>query len=288
MRKALFICIVFAFFVACKVEQAPRYIYSAAPANINNFTKKGNSKLNATYFGDGKSENGGVQVQAAYALSNHWAAMASYTNKWEQQTERYDTLRFHFGWPPNSTAVETNVFDSSVIKYQRVNCEVGLGYYYQLSKHPKTIFYIYGGLGFGKQTMADNGLDSNSNAYTRYYSGNITNYFLQFGYNFRTSDNFCLSIGNKLTTSVFKQANTTYSKQELDYFHLNKTNNNSLVIWEPYINFQLGISRYKWAKLNIQALASASSLGYNYPKANKLSLSIGFSFDICKTKKLKP
>jgi hypothetical protein len=273
--------------VGCSIEKAPRYIYSATPANLNNFTKKGESKLNAIYFGDGKPENGGVQIQAAYAFSNHWAAMASYANKWEMQTERYDTNRFYRNGLFSGPIVETNVFDSSVIMYKRFNYELGLGYFYHIGNSNKTIFYVYGGLGFGKQTMTDKGLDSNNIAYARYYNGNTTNYFLQFGYDVCASDNFCFSIGNKLTKSLFKQSNTNYTKQELAYFYLDKTENNSLIFWEPYINFQLGLPRYNWVKLDIQTLLSGSNLGYNYPKANKLSLSIGLSFDISKLNKLK-
>jgi hypothetical protein len=287
LTNILAFTVVILLLTSCRVERAARYIYSTTPANVNNFTKKGESKLNATYFGDGKSENGGVQMQAAYAFSNHWAAMASYTNKWERQAERYDTTRFYRERLFSGSIIETNVFDSSVIMYKRLNYELGLGYFYHIGNSNKTIFYVYGGLGFGKQTMTDNGLDSNSIAYSRYYSGNITNYFLQFGYNLRASDNFCFSIGNKLTTSFFKQTSITYSKQEAEYFYLDKVDNNSLFIWEPYLNVQFGLPKYQWVKLDMQMLLSGSNLGYNYPKANNVSMSIGLSFDISKMKKLK-
>jgi hypothetical protein len=285
MRYSILSCIAILFFVACRIEKTPRYIHSASPANINNFTKKGDSKLNATYFGDGKSENGGVQIQAAYAFSNHWAAMASYTNKWEKQIVRYDTTRFYRQGLFTGPIIETNVFDSSVIKYKRSDYEFGLGYFYPVGNNSKTIFYIYGGLGFGKQTMTDNGLDSNNVGYSRYYTGNISNYFLQFGYNFRASNNVCLSLGNKLTTVVFKEVTSNYSKQEADYFYLNKVDNNSVFMWQPYMNFQIGLQKYQWVKLEMQILLTGSNLGYEYPKASNLSSSIGLSFDISKMKK---
>src|SRR5205809_359634 len=75
------------FFTACRTS---RHVYSPFPANIPYFVKKGESKLATSYSStDGNVSNGqnkkdeGYNLQAAYAVTDHWALTLGYSNRTE-------------------------------------------------------------------------------------------------------------------------------------------------------------------------------------------------------------
>ncbi len=279
--KLLYLLLMFCIVsTSCKVERASRFVYASQAANVNYFTKKGDAKITGYYSGDGKEENGGVNVQAGYAISNHIAIMASYTNKWETQTYRYDSVRFSFRG--NIDIVETNIFDSSVIKYKRNNFEISIGYFVPLNKKKTTTYNVYVGTILGKFSIYDIGLDSNNKQYTKYYDAKPTKYFLQGSFNFMPSKNFHCSIGGNFSLLNFKSINTTYKTSELNYFYLDRIERNTLLLWEPYFNMQFRVPKYPWLKIDTQFSTTATSFGYNYPKAKTFNASIGLTIQLSK------
>src|SRR4051812_27502049 len=102
-------------FSSCRIERANRRVYAAQPANVAYFNQKGDAKLTGGYSGDDEEQNGGFNVQGAYAITNHLVVMASYTGKHEKQVYNYDSIRFASSFLTGHH-IETNIYDSSLIK----------------------------------------------------------------------------------------------------------------------------------------------------------------------------
>ena len=97
---------------------SPRYVYSPAAVNVPLITKKGDSKLAGYYSinpGEAKKQTTagelnsgyGLDIQAAYAITNHFAIQGSYTKRWEK----------------NYADFNLNSNDSSMINYSRSSTE---------------------------------------------------------------------------------------------------------------------------------------------------------------------
>jgi len=260
-------------------------VYATDPANNPFIQKKNDSKVSGYYYGDGKKENDGVSVQGAYAISDRLIVAASYSAKKETQTYNYDSLRFSIGGL-FSGYVETNIFDSSVIKYKRKFYDFALGYIIPIN-NAKTITYnLYGGVAFGKFSADDIDLDSTGQKYNRYYNATMQKWYVQGAFNFMPIEEFKVGIGGKFTFLNYRNISTSYQNTELSYFYLDKIDGNSLFFWEPYMCFQFGVPKLNWLKVDGQ-IALSSALPENYPKAKTFSASIGLSLDISKLKKLK-
>src|SRR6188474_2639221 len=102
--------------ISCRT---PRFIYSPAPPNNPYFREKGESKI-AAYYSTAADENDlqqeyndGLDLQAAYAVSDHFALTADYFKRNEKDVFKdYDR----------------SLFDSSVIRYDRNLTNFGAGY----------------------------------------------------------------------------------------------------------------------------------------------------------------
>jgi hypothetical protein len=271
-------------FSSCRFERAHRTIYASQAANINYFKQKGDSKITGYYSGDGNAKNDGFNIQTGYALSNHLAIMAAYTNKQEYREYRYDSIRFHRQF--FNSIVQTNIFDSSVIHYRRNTFEIGVGYFFPLD-HKKTVTYnLYSGVSFGKFFIDDAGLDSNNNKYSRFYDAKSARYFIQGNFNFMPYDFFHVSTGGKFSFLNFRSINTSYEGSELYYFYLDKIDNKTFFLWEPFFNIQITPPKYSWIKIDGQ-LSFTSKLDYEYPKVRTFNGSFGLTIEINKLLKRK-
>ena len=111
--------------VCCCFCNSPRFIYSPSPPNNPYFKKTGDSKLTGYYSsgGDDNKKTGhktnGFDLQAAYAISDHWAL----TTGFFERTER-DIF----------TSTRYNFFDSSILDYKRHITDMGGGYFIPLDK----------------------------------------------------------------------------------------------------------------------------------------------------------
>ena len=83
--------VVAVFVLLCTSCYTPRYMYSPAAQNVPVLVTKGDSKLSAaistnlskkhvTNNTPGESKNRGFDLQAAYALTHHFAVAANYFN----------------------------------------------------------------------------------------------------------------------------------------------------------------------------------------------------------------
>src|SRR6185436_15498399 len=102
----------FAISIALTSCRTPRFVYSPAPPNNPYFREKGESKI-AAYYSTAADENDlqqeyndGLDLQAAYAVSDHFALTADYFKRNEKDVFKdYDR----------------SLFDSSVIRYDRIS-----------------------------------------------------------------------------------------------------------------------------------------------------------------------
>ena len=215
-----------------------RYAYTASPANNPIFTEKGDSKIAGYYSssgGDGldKSYAGGLDLQGAYAISDHWAVTASYLDRKEK-----DLYVASYGG-----------FDSSVVNYKRNFSELGGGYFTTLNKKKTIAFNLFGGFGKGKFSFTDQGIDANDRLYSRMYQSNLSRWFIQPSFNFLPGSYVRISYAMKFTFSKYHNINTNYTTEEQSSFALQNLDGRSYNFVEPSLSFQIGMPSVPWVKL---------------------------------------
>jgi hypothetical protein len=181
MKNRLFIpLIVITTLYSCSTH---RYIYSASAANNPYFVEKGESKLTGYYSSSNsnritKEFARGVDLQAAYAVGNHWAITTGYFNRRERDVYNY----YNNNGP----------FDSSVVNYKRNLVDMGAGYFISLNPKKTIIFNFYGGMAFGKFSFDDNGQNDGA-GYNRFHNSNISKWYFQPAINFMPGNYFRFS-----------------------------------------------------------------------------------------------
>jgi hypothetical protein len=254
----------------------PRYVYSPSPPNNPYFEKKGDTKLSGFYSGTGRSDqskqiNEGYDLQGAYALSDNWAITASFFKRKEKDTYfLYENSRY-------------NIFDSSVVDYKRHLIELGGGYFTPLNRSKNVFLNFYSGVGLGKFSFMDNGVDTGS-SYSRFHKSNIFKVYGQAGLNVITGDYFRFSLSGRISLVHYAGISTSYLDNELKNFHLNKINDGWLGFIEPSINMQFGMPQCKWVKIEM-GMTLSSDPESNYLEARSFCPYIGLSFDFSKVKR---
>jgi hypothetical protein len=254
----LMICCL-ALLTAC---HTPRYVYAPSPPNNPYFKKKGDSKI-AGYLSiggrDGTNTDGyngnysggynrGNDLQAAYALTDHWAL--SFDHFYRKEKDQYNFY-------------SNRIFDTSTVNYRRNITSIGAGYFTGLNKKRKLTFNVYGGMGFGKFSINDKGFDNVSAAYTRFHTAHITKWFIQPGFNFMPGYYFWCSFTTRYVFAHYTDVRTSYSEDELYSLNLSNLNNKTLVLFEPSFNMQFGIPHCPWLAINTGFSFSANMTGGN-------------------------
>jgi hypothetical protein len=133
-------------------------MYGTVGQNVPMFNEKGELKMNAAYaevYGDDYTDGKGLGLQAAYAISDKWAGMASYYNFKNLESPDQDEWSSHGGY-----------------------FEMGGGYYGAISK--KFRYEVFGGFGYGNITndMAMDHVDvSFLKPFIQPSAGFVTRYF---------------------------------------------------------------------------------------------------------------
>ncbi|MEO8405883.1 MAG: hypothetical protein ABI480_14850, partial [Chitinophagaceae bacterium] len=247
----------------------PRYIYS--PSNPNNpmFHEKGESKLAAYYSGTDNNPRGhkniGYDLQGAYAISDHFAVTASYFNRRERDI--YDSTH---GTTPNNY----NYFNSSRVNYKRNLVEFGAGVFEPLNQRHTIYFSLYGGLGFGKFYIKDDGIDKNLLTYTRFHNANVFKYYfmpsLYFG-----GEHVKYHLGLRFSGMHYSKIETSYTDPELNYFKLNAVPGRTLFFIEPVSSLQFTIPKCDWLRIELGITFSSDPDKEDAPKARNVCPSIG-------------
>lgn len=255
-----------------------RYVYSASPANNPYFTKKSESKLTGYYSSSNNNQltkefARGVDLQAAYAIGNHWALTTGYFNRREKDVYNYSSYN--------------SPFDSAIVKYKRNLFDIGGGYFISLNSKKTVTFNLYGGMAFGKFSFIDNG-QSNATDYSRFHDSRITKWYFQPSVNFMPGNYFRFSLIVKTSFVHYGNIQTSYTPEEQKYFSLDKIANKTLSFGEPELNIQFGLPKYPWVKLD----AVVSGASHSFSAESRLDVrssnaSIGLNFDLSKIGKKK-
>lgn len=252
-----------------------RYIYSASPANIAYFQKKGESKFTAYYSGttDGHQTEEyahGFDVQGAYALSDHWDIITSYFTRKERDV--YGS--------------SYQMYDSSTVDYKRNLFDIGGGYFTSVNEKKNITANLYGGVGFGKFSFIDIGLDKSHRPYNRYHQSDIIKWFLQPSMNFMLSEYIYFSGALKFSFVHYGNIQTSYNAQEIEYFSLSTIADKTKTFIQPSINVQLGIPKYPWLKISgaLGGISNYQNIATNL-YARDSYFAIGLNFDFSKMKK---
>jgi len=276
-------------------------MYATPAANADYLAQKGDATVTAYYSANAITDNtyttnpsyagitsGGADVHGAYAITDNWRVLAGYSYKHITQVYTYDTTKYYGGggiFAPART--QTNIFDSSLIKYNSSFFQIGAGYSMPLNARKTIMYNLHAGIDFGQLTLNDAGLNGSGNPYTRYYSVKTTKSWLQGAFNFgnvRTILN--CSLGGRFSLLHFSNPTTTYLQQELDYFYLNKITGQTYFFWEPYFDVQVRVPGLKWLKIDAQLSLSNGSNNY-YPKVSTVNGSIGVTVNVMGTSRGK-
>lgn len=208
----------------------------------------------------------GVDLQGAYAISNHLALTVGYFDRHEKNV--------------NDFSKDDHPFDSSIIHYKRNLLDFGGGYFLPLNKNKTVTFNLYGGIATGQFSFDDKG-QSDAIDYERYHNSRVTKWYFQPCFNFMPGKYFKFAIIFKASFVHYGDIRTSYTPEEQRFLTLDNINNKTLAFSESEINVQFGLPRYPWIKLD--ALLSAAS--HNFPEDSRLSVrernaSIGLTFDL--------
>lgn len=236
--QALFLFFVVIFLGSCN---AYRYAYSVEPTVNPVFTKKGESTVNVHATSNkliplNNQYAHGINLQTAYAISNHLAATFNYTRK----TEKDVNLNVFRG--------SSNYFDSSSTIYKRNYFELGLGGFWFIDGNKSHQISCFGGYGWGNLFIDDAVLNAGINS-TRFFNTTSSKFYIQPAFAF-IEKTVSASFNFKASIIKFGTASTNYATQERDYFHLNKINNETAYSFEPSVNMKLSISKNNTMQLS--------------------------------------
>lgn len=253
----------------------PRYVYSPAATNVPVLEKKGDNKLAVYYstspFSNASSKqfnNYGIDIQAAFAISRHWAVMANESIRYEK----------------NSGDFDFSLSDSAVIRYRRNLTEIGGGYYTSLPGAGNLRFQCMGGLGLGNFSMNDNGKNNLNQYYSRFHETRITKFFIQPAIQLRYNKFFSTSFATRFTVLWFNDIRTNYTADELQAFLLNELSSSPRTFLEPAMINIFSFKKLPAYKLELQ-FGFASLVSHRFVDYRSINISAGASVDLSKLKK---
>jgi hypothetical protein len=255
---------------------SPRYMYSPNNTNVPELKDKGDSKLAVYYstgnrgtgqgrrtLGDNQFSNRGFDMQAAYAVTNHWGLLFNHSLRKETNNGDFD-----------------NLVDSAVIRYNRRLTELGIGYFGRFN-NSKALFQVFAGYSFGQSSFTDFGRDNSSINYTRFHSAGIKKIFIQQAIQADLSPNFTTSFANRFNFVFFSNINTDYTLPEQESYLLNNLSGRTSVFWEPAIINNFGFKKTPGFRFELQ-LGFASLVSRKFIDYRSINLSIGAMADLRK------
>ncbi len=244
-------------------------------------TQKGDSKLAANYsanFGDnvvkenvsttGKAR--GYDLQAAYAISNHWALQLNYFNRTERNAGDFDSFSL----------------DSTVINYKRNLTEIGAGYFHAINGNKLAIFQIFAGIGFGKSNFTDKGRDRNNVFHNKFHNMSVTKLFFQPAIMVRSKKNYAASFSSRLSLQYFNNIITDYTFTELNNYVLDSLTISPSLFWEPAVVNTFGFKKLPGLQLEFQ-LGMSFLMSRRFVDYRSFNFSAGILVDVPKLLKTK-
>lgn len=276
MKKRLLHILLFAlcaiYLTAC---YSPRYMYSPNNTNVPNLDTKGDSKIAAYYsFGNNGSRgtpimgenlvrNRGLDVQAAYAISNHIGVLFNHSTRMERNSGEFE-----------------NLVDSAVINYRRRITELGIGYFGRFSKSNASARYqLFAGYGFGYSRFTDNGKYTNNVFYNRFHKADVRKIFLQPAVMVDVTKNFTTCFSSRINFVSFNNVSTDYTQPEQESYLLENLEGRTSVFWEPALINNFGFRKVPGFRFELQ-LGFASLVSREFIDYRTLNMSIGVMADL--------
>ena len=261
-------------FAICLVScYSPRYVYSPPTQNVPNLKEKNDVEVAAFYagslnmFSSNINYNRGMDLHAAYAVSDHFAVMVNENLRWE----RNGNSDFH----PK---------DSSSLFYKRNFTEIAGGYYSRIGQNKKTIFQVFGGAAFGKSTISDNAVLSGIPV-DKFHQSQVTKIFIQPAFIGNFTDNFSLSFSSRFTRVGFSNIQTDYTGEELRRYQLDSLSEFKIFFFEPALNITFGFPDVP-VKFRFQSSFS-TLIGTHYFWHRNSNVAIGVVYNFQPFKKIK-
>ncbi|MBL0356155.1 MAG: hypothetical protein IPP72_04390 [Chitinophagaceae bacterium] len=261
--------------INCCSCYSPRYVYSPVAHNVPIITEKGDSKLAFHYSANlgeskkittiGKLNRGnGLDIQGAYAVTNHFAVQASYARRWEKNYADYNL----------------NSQDTSIITYSRNSTELGMGYYTFISRRRQSVFQVFGGVSFGKSTFTDKYF-AGSTLNDRYLNLNVTRLYLQPALMMLYEDVFVSTLSSRVSIVYFHNIATDYSSEELKNYSLADLDKKAEIFWEPAFINAFGLKKLPGLKIELQ-LGMAFLMSQRFVDYRTFNFSAGLVADLPK------
>ncbi|MBN9350406.1 MAG: hypothetical protein J0H55_06955 [Chitinophagaceae bacterium] len=254
--------------ISCTTQ---RFIYAPSAPNIPYFKEKGDSKISAAYstrfLRPNHNKTSGVDLQGAYAFTNHWAVVASWFNRSERDlsTLSFDKIK-------------------SEIHYKRNIIELGPGYFFPLNRNRSMTLNFYATAGKGKFSLFEKS-DSTGIDYSRFHEINVGKYSFQTSLNFIPNEYFHSSFYLKYSFVHYGKYLTDYNPEELLYYGFNKIPGKTIVFPEIGFDLQFGTPEIKGVLLEI----SGSTLVYKgsqilsttklHPRGGNFAIGLTFDFE---------
>ena len=276
-KTCLFLPVISVLLLSCNT---PRYMYAPSASNVPVLVKQGDSKLAAYYSTDlsgtslstntsGKNKSNGLDVQGAVAITDNFAIQGSYMSRSERN------------------ASDENNVDNTVITYKRNLAEFGIGYFNSMHSQDKVLFQFFGGVGKGRFSFVDDGIDDNGVYGLRHHEADVFKVYFQPAFLFRPKENFVLSISSRFSIISFSDIKTDYSDLELQSYLLHDLPHGSRTFWEPAFTNTIGFKNLPGLKLEYQ-VAFALQVDQRYIDYRNFNLALGIAFDIPKLFKPAP
>ncbi|MBY0476476.1 MAG: hypothetical protein K2Q24_02435 [Chitinophagaceae bacterium] len=224
-----------------------RYAYAPVAPNTPGLKEKGDSKLGATasigyYPGLGATVNtnmdANLNIQSAYALTNHFAVMASYTGTLLERDQAQ--------YGDNATTY------SEIVNYKRNQLETGAGVFFPLNQKKTLLVECFVGAGFGKLKITDRYVENGNNTSNGFYTTRTNKFFIQPSLTLHPGNNFFLSLGFRYVNSGYSNIKTSYTEQQTKDYYLHDIKSNRVGFIEPFLTANFRFKEVPWFMLQYQ------------------------------------
>ena len=267
------------FIIAAAACNTPRYVYSPAAHNVPLLTQKGDSKLGVLYSsnsgGDdeiinfGRATSNGVDIHAAYAVSNHWALQFNYFYRHEKNGDEFNN-------------------SPTLIRYNRNLTELAAGYFTPVNSQKNIFFHGYAGAGAGKFQFKDYEINGSSLLYRNYHQADIFKFFIQPVLMYQHKKVSSVSISSRFSFLSYNNIKTDYDSSQLALYELAAlSRGGAVVFWEPAFVYAQGLKKFPFLRLELQAGISAL-LSRRFVDTRTFNISLGLQADIRNLLKNKP
>jgi hypothetical protein len=233
---------------------------------------------------NGNSNKAGLTTQAAYAITNNFAATISYNTQNEKEKSDVD---WSLIFPSRSGDIGRY--------YKRKNFSIGGGYYKVIGEKQNRSLNLYGGVGFGRVNVKEDEvlLHTTTPEQTlrnvKHYN-KVTRYYLHPSYSIMPGKVFRGNFGARFTLAHFNAFKSDLPEGELEYRYWTMENKTFLYL-EPSVNlqfflipdvmaFDMGLTMSIRATPSKNSLPISSSFTTDHMNANRgLIFYTRFSFD---------